>query len=110
MIKIVPTIPLSITLNGLIIETKYEENLLADREVFGEFNQREMIIRLDKSLPTQKSQLTYCHELTEAVESIHDLDLKEKEKQAFALALYELLMQGKLYTVVEENNQKEGKQ
>lgn len=99
---VMPVIPQSITLCGQVIKTVFEENLLADREIYGEFRQREMVIALDKSLPPQKAKVTYCHELSEAMESIFVLDLKEPEKQAFALTLYELLMQGKLYTIIEE--------
>jgi hypothetical protein len=99
-----PTIPRSITLVGLEIETKYDENMLSDREFFGEWCPRTMDITIAKNAVSQRQLLAYCHELVEAIVDIYDIDVKEREKQALGLAFYELLMQGKLYTVVEESD------
>ena len=99
---IMPTIPRSITLNGLTVETEYNENLLSDRERFAEFCPRTLKITLAKNLSDQRAQLSYCHEIVESIKSIYALDLKETEIQALGLAFHELLMQGKLYTIIEE--------
>lgn len=101
-LAIMPRIPSAITLNGITIETEYNENLLSDRERFAEFCPRTLKITLAKNLSDQRGYLSYAHELVEAIKSIYALDLKETEIQALALAFHELLMQGKLYTIIEE--------
>lgn len=100
-LAIMPAIPHSIVLNGITIETEYNENLLSDRERFAEFCPRTLKITLASNLSQERAQLSYCHEIVEAIKSIYALDLKETEIQALGLAFRELLMQGKLYRIIE---------
>ena len=102
-VKLVPTIPETVTLCGLEIKTVYEAHMAADYDRWGDFSNRTHVIALEKDMSVQKTLLTYCHELSHAIVEIHALkDMEESDIQAIGLGIYELLMQGKLCKVVDE--------
>ena len=94
-------IPESIFIDSFEIKTLYDKTLLSDRERFGEFCEREMTITLDANLSLQRMQLTYFHELVEAIISIYHLselnDNEEQQKQAMGIAIRTLMLQHKKF-------------
>jgi len=95
-------IPDYIELNKLKIKINLDPNLLADTGNFGDYNTRTLTITLSETLSDQKKGLILLHEIIEAIVDIYALNLKQTEIQALGVAFHELLMQGKLYTIIEE--------
>ena len=94
-------IPDYIELNKLKIKINLDPHLLADTGNFGDYNTRTLTITLSETLSDQKKGIILLHEIIEAIVDIYALDLKQTEIQALGLAFHELLMQGKLYYIVE---------
>jgi hypothetical protein len=94
-------IPESIYIDSFEIKTLYDNTLLADRERFGEWCGRTMTITLDANLSHQRMQLSYFHELVEAIISIYHLsemnDNEEQQKQAMGIAIRTLMLQHKKF-------------
>jgi hypothetical protein len=94
-------IPESVYIDSFEIKTLYDNTLLADRSRYGEYCERGMTITLDSNQSPQRMQLTYFHELVEAIVSIYHLselnDDEEEQKQAMGIAIRTLMLQHKKF-------------
>lgn len=84
-------IPKSIQIGPLTINVVYVDNLIAERDCWGEFSDKEQEIRIQSGLSVERTRETFFHEMTEAINSMYNMQLKHDHIQIFGLSLAQAL-------------------
>lgn len=80
-------IPNSVTIGNLTIKIVYVDNLLPDRDSWGEFSSKAQEIRISSGISEERVFETFFHELIEAINSIYDKKMDHDCIQTIAVAL-----------------------
>lgn len=85
--------PLQKTLNigGHVITVQFDENLLSDREHYGEWCYRDLSIIINGTSNQTVRQQTLLHEIVEAINELNELGLEHDKIQTLSTALFQVL-------------------
>ena len=89
-------IPKEIKIGGFKVIVNLVDNLISDRDSYGEYSPRTQEIRIDKTNTRQLQEETFLHEVMEAITSIYAIDITHKDLSIIATVLHQIITDNKL--------------
>ncbi len=84
-------IPDSIRMNGQRVNIAFSPTLLTDRSECGVYHDARMVINLAEELPPEKAEQIFLHEIVEAINESHELNLPHRTICTLSQSLYQVL-------------------
>ena len=84
-------IPKMLNITGLEYNVEQKPGLAANRNLFGEISFMEQVISIDSSLKEDKQHETLLHEIIEALNNHHELELEHHKISTLAVGLFQVL-------------------
>ena len=91
MTTIIPPTQRTIEISGHKIAVQLDDHLLSDRSHYGEWCYRDLSIIIDKTSDATVRKQTLLHEVIEAINELHELDLEHNKIQTLATSLFQVL-------------------
>jgi hypothetical protein len=89
--QITPTPQKTVDIFGHKVSVKLDENLLSDRGLYGEWCYRDLSIFINGTSVTTVKEQSLLHEIFEAVNEIHELELDHHKIKTLTSAMYQIL-------------------